>query len=40
MRNHIAHGYFELDADLIYESVKNEIPDLLKTVRRAISLLS
>lgn len=40
MRNHIALGYFELDADLIYESVKNEIPDLLKTVRRAISLLS
>lgn len=28
MRNHIAHGYFELDADIVFEAVKNDIPPL------------
>lgn len=39
MRNHIAHGYFELDADIVYEAVKNDIPPLAKTIKGAISLL-
>ncbi|MDE6341485.1 MAG: DUF86 domain-containing protein [Muribaculaceae bacterium] len=37
MRNHIAHGYFELDADLIFEAVKKEIPILEQTIAKAIS---
>ncbi|MDE6078791.1 MAG: DUF86 domain-containing protein [Duncaniella sp.] len=37
MRNHIAHGYFELDADLIFEAVKTEIPVLERTIAKAIS---
>lgn len=28
LRNHIAHGYFNLDADIIYDVVANEIPKL------------
>lgn len=39
MRNHIAHGYFELDGELVYEAVKNDLPPLKETIRRAISLL-
>lgn len=39
MRNHIAHGYFELDADLIYEAVREDIPPLLETIRKAIVIL-
>lgn len=39
MRNHIAHGYFELDADLVFEAIKVDIPPLLQTIHSAISLL-
>lgn len=39
MRNHIAHGYFELDADLIFEVVKNDIPPLLNTIHKCIDRL-
>lgn len=39
MRNHIAHGYFELDADLVFEAIKEEIPDLKNAVVRAIRIL-
>ena len=39
MRNHIAHGYFELDADLLYEAVKNDIPLLNNVIKQAIYLL-
>ena len=40
MRNHIAHGYFELDADLVFEAVKEEIPVLDRTIAKAISDIS
>lgn len=39
MRNHIAHGYFELDADLIFEAVSEDIPPLLKIIQSAICIL-
>ena len=39
MRNHIAHGYFELDADLIFEAVNSEIPALKNIIAEAIELL-
>jgi uncharacterized protein with HEPN domain len=38
MRNHIAHGYFELDADLIFDAVKNDIPFLAEVIRKGIQL--
>lgn len=31
LRDHIAHGYFNLDADIIFDVVKNEIPVLRET---------
>lgn len=40
MRNHIAHGYFELDADLIFETIKNDIPQLQSTILDVADRLS
>ncbi|MDE6483985.1 MAG: DUF86 domain-containing protein [Duncaniella sp.] len=40
MRNHIAHGYFEIDAEIVYETVKNDIPDLLGTIEQLITDLT
>lgn len=34
LRDHIAHGYFNLDADIIFDVVKNEIPILRNTLRK------
>jgi uncharacterized protein with HEPN domain len=31
LRDHIAHGYFNIDADIVYDVVANEIPTL-KTI--------
>lgn len=39
MRNHIAHGYFDLDADLILVAVKEEIPILKETIEKALRSL-
>ncbi|MBD5210006.1 MAG: DUF86 domain-containing protein [Barnesiella sp.] len=32
LRDHIAHGYFNLDADIIFDVVKTEIPTLQRTL--------
>lgn len=34
LRDHIAHGYFNLDADIIFDVVKNEIPMLKETLSK------
>ncbi|MDE6353247.1 MAG: DUF86 domain-containing protein [Muribaculaceae bacterium] len=39
LRNHIAHGYFNLDADIILDVVKNEIPPLKNTLEEMLSAL-
>ena len=40
MRNHIAHGYFELDAELVYESIDLEFPELLNSITKAINIVN
>lgn len=40
IRNRIAHGYFEIDADIIYEAVKKELPALLDATRFFIERVS
>lgn len=30
MRNRIAHGYFDINLDLVWETVQTELPELLK----------
>lgn len=32
IRDKIAHGYFDIDADIIFESVKFELPELLPAI--------
>ncbi|MBQ2969059.1 MAG: DUF86 domain-containing protein [Bacteroidaceae bacterium] len=34
IRDIIAHHYFDLDAEVVFNVVKNEFPDLLQTIRR------
>ena len=41
LRDHIAHGYFNLDADIIFDVVKNEIPplkDILKKIKSDLDI--
>lgn len=33
MRDHIAHGYFDIDADVIFYAVKDDLTPLLEAVR-------
>ncbi len=30
IRDHIAHGYFEIDSEIIFDTIKNGLPELLK----------
>ncbi len=39
MRNHIVHGYFDLNADIVFDVIKNDIPPLLPIIKEAIILL-
>ncbi len=39
MRNRIAHGYFELDADLVLEAIKTGIPPLKEAIAEAIKII-
>ena len=34
LRDHIAHGYFNIDADIIFDVAKNEIPILKETLNK------
>jgi len=29
MRNHIAHGYFDINADLVWDVIRNDLSPLL-----------
>ncbi len=37
IRDIIAHHYFDLDAEIVYNVVKNDFPLLLSTIRRMIT---
>lgn len=37
MRNHIAHGYFELDGDIVFDAIINDIPPLEIVINTAIA---
>lgn len=40
MRNRIAHGYFELDADIVLDTIKNGVPPLQSAILKAIDICS
>ena len=33
MRDHIAHGYFDIDADVVFQTIKKHLPPLREAVR-------
>lgn len=39
IRNHIAHGYFDIDAEIVFSVIKNDLPPLLVAVRYFINLI-
>ena len=39
MRNHIAHGYFDIDAEFVYGVIKNDLVPLLEAVDFLITQL-
>ena len=32
MRNRIAHGYFEIDLDVVWQTIESALPDLLRAL--------
>ena len=36
MRNRLVHGYFDINADLVWKTATTEIPALITPLRRAI----
>ena len=34
MRDRIAHGYFEIDIDVVFDTLKNDIPPLLAVIKQ------
>ena len=38
MRNAVAHGYFEVDLDIVWATVTHDLPELGKLVQRLLSL--
>ena len=40
IRDRIAHGYFEIDAEIIFDTVKNDLPELLSATRFFLTKLS
>jgi uncharacterized protein with HEPN domain len=37
MRNRIAHGYFDINLDVVWETVETALPDLLTQLNRLAS---
>ena len=35
-----AHGYFEIDLDVVFDALKNDIPPLLKAIKQMKADLS
>ena len=40
MRDRIVHGYFEIDIDIVYDALKNDIPPLLEVIKQMKNDLS
>ncbi|MBQ8673914.1 MAG: DUF86 domain-containing protein [Bacteroides sp.] len=40
MRNHIAYGYFDIDAEIVFQTVQKNLSPLLKAIRLFINHIS
>ena len=36
MRNRLIHGYFDIDLEIVWQTIKNDIPNLLKEIENII----
>ena len=36
MRNRLSHGYFDVNLDIVWQTVKTDIPDLIKALKEII----
>lgn len=36
MRNRLTHGYFDVNLDVVWETIQTDIPDLIKTLKKII----
>ena len=39
MRNHLIHGYFNVDLNIIWETLSNNLPSLINTLEEIIPLV-
>lgn len=39
MRNRVAHGYFSVDLDIVWRTIRNELPGLERSVRSLLARL-
>lgn len=40
IRNHIAHGYFDIDGDIVLDVIKNNLDELLAAINYFITKFS
>jgi uncharacterized protein with HEPN domain len=36
MRNRLSHGYFDVNLDIVWQTVKTDLPDLIKALKEII----
>lgn len=36
MRNRLIHGYFDIDTEVVWRTVKNELPELASAIEGAL----
>ena len=37
MRNRLSHGYFDVNLDVVWQTVKTDLPNLIKALKKIIS---
>ncbi len=37
MRNRLIHGYFDVDADIVWQTATTELPELLPRLKRLVA---
>ena len=36
MRNRLIHGYFDINYDIVWDTVKNDLPPLIASLKQAL----
>ena len=39
MRNHLAHGYFDWDLDIIWQTVHDDLPELISQLEKSLKVI-